>query len=508
MEKKLFDLSDEPSEPKNTAKSPANEASDEKADESVTPIVEAPAQSTPDTARAAAPYSQQIPYGYYDPRFAQGAPMQNAPYTPPIYAPNAASYAPPSAPNVSTVRAVKKKRTALVVFLAVMLFLLGIGAGIGFNKILPLFSFDFGVSVNPDDAPEDGGGNGGGNGPSQQTPEKENQPASGKVPDFTRGNFSPTFGDKETVYTPSEIYANSVEAVVGISTEITTQNAFGQEISGATSGSGFFCSADGYILTNCHVVDGANAITVTTYDEHRYTAALVGLDQQNDIALLKIDPEGEVKFLKMGKSSEMVVGEEILVIGNPLGELTHTLTRGIVSNLSRDIYVEENLASIRMFQTDAAINGGNSGGPAIDTYGNVVGIVSAKYASSSIEGLGFCIPIDDALAIANDLDLYKYVRGRAQLGIEGMSVSGYVSRDVYLVGVRVQTVQAGSCAENAGLKAEDIITQFNGKLIEDIYALKSALADCKAGDTVTLTVYRGTESLELSVTLDEANHQE
>ncbi len=499
MEKKLFDLSDEPS---SREELPLENAPT--AEESQTPAPEstAPAASVPHP-------TQQIPYGYYDPRFAQGAPVQNAPYTPPAYTPPTSPYTPPSGPNVSSVRAPKagkKKHTALAVFLAVMLFLLGIAAGFGFHKLAPLFSAYSGNITYPDDAPEGDEGNGGSEGsdPSQKVPNDQNLPASGEMPDFTRGNFQPTFGDKENTYTPAEIYANCVEAVVGISTEITTQNAFGQEISGATSGSGFFCTKDGYILTNCHVVDGAHSVTVTTYDERQYTAAIVGKDRQNDVALLKIEPEGEVKFLTMGKSADMVVGEEILVIGNPLGELTHTLTRGIVSNLSRDIYVEENLNSIRMFQTDAAINGGNSGGPAIDSHGNVIGIVSAKYASSSIEGLGFCIPIDDALIIAHDLDVYEYVRGRAQLGIEGVSVSGYVSRDTYLVGVRVETVNADSCAEKGGLKPQDIITHLDGAPIEDIYALKSALAAHKASDTITLSVYRDGETVEISVVLDEA----
>lgn len=489
MEKKLFDLSDEAGA-ENTAAQNESEiaaSAEEKAEEAPRPE----AQSTQQTPFFAPQDARAAGNGYfYDPYRAEQAPQaQSAPvYTPP----GASVYTPPM--NSAPVKTPKKKNRVLSVFLAVALFLVGIGAGIGIYDVLKDYLptlFSSGIPAYPDDVPS-------------QDKTEDKKPVSGEVPDVSGGTFAPTYGDGEEVFTPAEIYANCVGGVVGVSTEITTQNVFGQQSAYATSGTGFFFSADGYILTNCHVVEKATTITVTTHDGKEYPAGLVGKDSQNDVAVLKIDPEGEVTALTMGKSADMVVGEEILIIGNPLGELTYTLTRGIVSNLSRDIFVEENETSIHMFQTDAAINSGNSGGPAIDASGNVIGIVSAKFTSSSIEGLGFCIPIDDALEIARDLVEYGYVRGRAQLGIEGQSVSGYTSGSTYLAGVRVTAVAEDSCAEKAGIRPGDIITSIGEEKTATLSNLKNVLAKYSAGDEAVLTVYRNRENILVTVILDEA----
>ncbi|MBR6530041.1 MAG: trypsin-like peptidase domain-containing protein [Clostridia bacterium] len=389
----------------------------------------------------------------------------------------------------------KSGRTALFVCLGALLFLFGIGAGYGANYLATNFDwstvFPWGSTIT--DEPQD-----------NDSKNEESRPANKEEnKDLSGGTFAPIYGTDNKTFSPAQIYDASVHGVVGISTEITTQNVFGQQSAYATSGTGFIFSKDGYILTNCHVVEGASSITVTLYGGAEYTATLVGADSQNDVAVLKIDANSELTALTMGKSEDMVVGEEILVIGNPLGELTYTLTRGIVSNLSRDILVEDNATTIRMFQTDAAINNGNSGGPAINCHGNVIGIVSAKYASSSIEGLGFCIPIDDAMRIAKDLIEIGYVQGRPWLGVEGQAVSGYAGQ-TYIAGVRIVALQEGGAAEKAGVRRGDIITAVADVEVTTVNELKSALNAYLAGDQVELTIYRNRESILITVVLDEA----
>ncbi len=414
----------------------------------------------------------------------------------PPQAPPAGGYVPPYAPQATeNAPKKKKKHTGLIVGLCIALFVVGIVSGLFFSGIVNYFQnenpFDFSIdslfpnAEDEDDVPEDEG-----------TSVDQNQSHEG-------GTFAPIYGDEEETLSPADVYAQSVHGVVGISTEITEQNIFGQQPVYAVSGTGFIFSEDGYILTNCHIVEDASTITVTMYDGTELEATLIGKDSQNDVAVVKIDTDKELTVLPMGKSADMFVGEEILVIGNPLGELTYTLTRGIVSNLSREIYVEENSMPIRMFQTDAAINNGNSGGPALDCHGNVIGIVSAKYASSSIEGLGFCIPIDDALSIAEDLIEHGHVKGRPYLGIEGQAVSGYSGTE-YIEGVQITAVQTDSAADKAGLRRGDIITKIADKETPTANDLKAALSKYKAGDEVTLTVYRNRENVLVTLRLDEA----
>lgn len=213
--------------------------------------------------------------------------------------------------------------------------------------------------------------------------------------------------DNNKSLTPDEVYANSVDSVVAI-LATTNMNVFGQVTSSAASGSGFILSEDGYILTNCHVIEGSDEIQVSLYDGSTYKATLVGEDSTNDVALLKIDAKG-LKAVSIGDSDQLKVGEQVAAIGNPLGELTYSMTVGYVSALDRTINTDGK--PINMLQTDAAINPGNSGGPLLDMDGNVIGITTAKYASDEIEGLGFAIPINDAMEIAYDLMQYGYVKG-------------------------------------------------------------------------------------------------
>ena len=235
---------------------------------------------------------------------------------------------------------------------------------------------------------------------------------------------------------------------------------------GIGTGSGIVLSEDGFIITNAHVIKDAQSISVVlppyygnnneSQDDLTYTAVNVGKDSQTDLAVLKIDRNDLVKA-EIGKSSEVQVGELAIVIGNPLGlDLANTATSGIISAKDRTITVED--ITMKVFQTDASINGGNSGGALINAYGQVIGITSAKVASAEVEGLGFAIPIDDALPIVSDLMTYGYVTGRPSLGITGADVKpAYSTYYGIPQGFLVKTVTPGSGAEAAGLKENDII---------------------------------------------------
>ena len=204
--------------------------------------------------------------------------------------------------------------------------------------------------------------------------------------------------------TPSQVYARNVNSVVLISCEVAGAS-YGQPAVGYSSGSGFILSENGYILTNAHVVEGATSVTVTTYAGREYAATVCGADSTNDVAVLKVDEEG-LPAVTVGSSADLIVGDQVVAIGNPLGELTATMTVGYVSAKDRDVTTDG--TTINMIQTDAAINSGNSGGPLFNMKGEVVGITSAKYSGASssgatIEGIGFAIPMDDVMKLTGDL---------------------------------------------------------------------------------------------------------
>lgn len=304
---------------------------------------------------------------------------------------------------------------------------------------------------------------------------------------------------------PKEVYAMNVNACVGIATQITT-NVWGQVASASASGSGFILTSDGYVVTNNHVVEGATSVTVKLYNGDEYDATIVGTDEMNDVALLKIDATG-LQAVTIGDSDQIEVGEEVIAIGNPLGELTFTMTAGVVSALDREINTDGK--PINMLQTDVAINSGNSGGPLFDMNGNVIGITSAKYSGStssgaSIEGISFAIPINDALRVVYDLQQYGHVTGRAYLGVTVKDLDSSTGATYGLpTGPMIQSVEAGGCAEKAGLQQGDIIIGFNDAEIASYTDLVAALNKCRAGDTATIKVYRAGAEVEASVTLDE-----
>lgn len=322
--------------------------------------------------------------------------------------------------------------------------------------------------------------------------------------------------------TAEQLYAANLASCVGITVN-TTVNIFGQTTTSAASGSGFVLTQDGYIVTNYHVIEEAVdnssvTIEVSFADDTKYTAKLVGGEQDNDIAVLKIDATG-LQPVTLGDSSQLVVGESVYAIGNPLGELTFTLTDGLVSALDRLITTSSTDANgnavsttLNVLQTNCAINPGNSGGPLFDSYGNVVGVVSAKMTESSsgvsAEGLGFAIPINDVKDIITDLIEHGYVTGKPYMGVQVSSVPDYAQRYGISAGAYVESVADGSCAQKAGLQQGDIITAIDDTAIDSSSALTAALSsNYKAGDTATLTVLRGSDKLTLSITFDEKNEQ-
>ena len=322
--------------------------------------------------------------------------------------------------------------------------------------------------------------------------------------------------------TPEQLYAANLASCVGITVN-TTVNIFGQTTTSAASGSGFVLTQDGYIVTNYHVIedaveDSSVSIEVSFSDGTKYTAKLVGGEQDNDIAVLKIDATG-LQPVTLGDSSQLVVGESVYAIGNPLGELTYTLTDGIVSALDRLITTSSQdsngntvSTTLNVLQTNCAINPGNSGGPLFDSYGNVVGVVSAKMTESSsgvsAEGLGFAIPINDVKDIINDLIEHGYVTGKPYMGVQVRTVTEDIQRYGIPAGAVVEYVAEGSCAEKAGLQVNDIITAIDDTAIDSSTALTAALSsNYKAGDTATLTVVRSQQEMKISITFDEKNEQ-
>ncbi len=299
----------------------------------------------------------------------------------------------------------------------------------------------------------------------------------------------------------SEIVAKTANSVVEITTETVTTGSFFQQYVATGAGSGVIISDDGYILTNNHVIDGANTVKVTTKDSTEYDAEIIGADAKLDVALLKINAK-ELTPATFGDSSTIQVGDYAVAIGNPLGQLGGTVTDGIVSALDRDVTVDNE--TMRLLQTDAAINPGNSGGGLFNSSGELIGIVCAKASSSSteVEGLGFAIPINNVLDILNDLKEYGYVKGRVDLG---MTLSNVQSSTAYQPGVYVNSVSSGSSADKAGFQKGDLITKVNGTEVKSVSDVNGIIENLNVGDTVKFSVTRGTRSGELSLTLEEYN---
>lgn len=316
-----------------------------------------------------------------------------------------------------------------------------------------------------------------------------------------------------TTLTPaitSSVIQNSMSSVVGIYLSATTINYTGaSEEEDLGSGSGVIITSDGYIVTNNHVVEGGQNIRVCLQDGSEYEATLIGTDSYSDLAVIKIDATG-LPAATLGTSSNMTVGDPVFAIGNPLGVLSSSVSQGIISGLDRTINVDGH--NMTLMQTDAAVNPGNSGGGLFNANGELIGIVNAKSYGLDVEGIGFAIPMDTAKSIIMDLIDLGYVTGRPYLGISMQDValrfgSGYSSNPFfsfggnYVTGVQVVAVEEGSPAQNAGLQVNDVIVGLDDQEITGTSQLSALLYEYKVGDTVTISVLRGNETQQLSVTL-------
>lgn len=305
-----------------------------------------------------------------------------------------------------------------------------------------------------------------------------------------------TFSDEEDALCLQDIYSSVIDSVVSISSMTS---------SGTSSGTGIIMSSDGYVITNHHVITGALVISVLTNDNQEFEAALVGSDEMSDLAVLKIDARG-LQAAEFGDSSKLRVGDSVVAIGDPLGvQLRGTMTNGIISAINRDLTVGDR--TMTLIQTNAALNNGNSGGPLINCYGQVIGINTVKMSSyytatASVEGLGFAIPISVAKPIIDELIENGYVAGRPAIGISGDSLPSYY-RTYYRLpeGVYVTSVNEGSDAKAKGIREGDIVTAINGERISSIDELNTVKNQYAAGDEVTLTVYRSGTYYEVTVTL-------
>ena len=322
--------------------------------------------------------------------------------------------------------------------------------------------------------------------------------------------------DTNKVMTAAEIYAANVNSTVGIKTSVTT-NYFGYQTQAAASGSGFILTTDGYIVTNYHVIEGAESIRVTTYDNNSYDATLIGYDESSDVAVLKIDAK-DLTPVTIGNSDNMNVGDSVVAIGNPLGELTFSLTSGSVSALNRKVTISN--TAMNLIQTDCAINSGNSGGALFNSHGEVIGITNAKYSSSgnsssaSIDNIGFAIPMNSVREIITSIIEKGYIEkvyigitvssqnesGRSSGSRRSRSGSGS-SQSSGSQGLVIESIDKDSPAEQAGLKEGDIITELNGEKVSQATDITSFMLDAKKGDVITLTITRDGETMKIKVTL-------
>ena len=312
----------------------------------------------------------------------------------------------------------------------------------------------------------------------------------------------------------TQMLQNSMASVVGIYIEQTAYSMNGQETTEETgSGSGVIITSDGYIVTNNHVVEGASGLKVYLQDGTEYEGTVVGADELTDLAVIKIEATG-LPAATLGNSSSVLVGETVYAIGNPLGVFTSSVSAGIVSGLNRTLEVEGQ--NMTLMQTDASVNPGNSGGGLFNANGELIGIVNAKSLGVDVEGLGFAIPIDDAKPVIVDLIDLGYVSGRPFLGItlqeinlvesSGNNQGGYFPfymPSSYVTRVQVMSVMEGGAAQAAGMLVNDIILAINDTEINGSSELAAALYEYKIGDVVTITVQRGSEQVNLQVTLAE-----
>ena len=304
--------------------------------------------------------------------------------------------------------------------------------------------------------------------------------------------------------TPGEVYARNVDAVVAVSAKINTTN-----VTGISSGSGFIISADGYVVTNHHVIENGTEVTITTHGGENYPAQIVGYEASNDLALLKVEGEN-LPFVTIGSSTDLRVGDQVAAIGNVLSTFASSLTVGYVSGVDRVVDTEG--TAMNMIQTDVAINSGNSGGPLFNMKGEVVGITTAKFSGKSssgatIEGISFAIPMDDVTGMIEDLRNFGYVTG-AYLGVYVLDVDAMAQYYGVPAGAYIESTIPGGAAEKGGILAKDIITEIGGYSVTSASDLTRVLRKFSAGDHVSVEIYRNGQFKTLALILDAKPHEE
>lgn len=295
---------------------------------------------------------------------------------------------------------------------------------------------------------------------------------------------------EETFSTDGKLSATDIYKIVSPSVVGVVQYQYSKSLEPAGSGSGIILSDDGYIVTNAHVIDDAEAVKIVLYNEEEYEAKVIGYDTQTDIAVLKIDAHNLVEA-EFGDSSQLEIGETVYALGNPGGlSLQSSFTDGMVSGLNRIISTESSYY-MSVIQTSAAINPGNSGGALINEYGQVIGITSAKIITDNYEGIGFAIPSQNAKPIIEDIISKGYVSGRAKIGITGVTIDS-VTAKYYSVpeGVQIVTIDPDSDLNGKEAAVGDIITAFNGKEVSNIEDLHLYLQNHNPGDEIELSLYR------------------
>ncbi|MEZ3453877.1 MAG: trypsin-like peptidase domain-containing protein [Oscillospiraceae bacterium] len=362
------------------------------------------------------------------------------------------------------------------------------------------------------------------------------------APQNSNGDNSTSLGNLLNVDTANADSVSDEEVIQRATPSVTLITSVFSE-SGKGTGTGIVLSSDGYIITNCHVIENsyqtlqsngrnpfdnpfsffgggyetitkteqASEVTVTLYDGSEHKAEIIGSDENTDLAILKIDAEGLIPAV-LGSSDDLKLGERAITLGYPLG-LGLSASGGMISGLEKEITAELSngtTATMTLIQTDASINPGNSGGPLLNGRGEVIGITSSKIANSSVEGIGFAIPISDAMPIFDDLMNKGYV-ATPKIGISGTDISPAVKRYYNLPvdkGVLVASVEEGSCADIAGIEEGDVIVAADGKDITDFDSLVAAKNAHKPGETMTVTLARSDGNIDIQITLDETPRDE
>ena len=337
----------------------------------------------------------------------------------------------------------------------------------------------------------------------QVAPSSTADSASGSDSSITAASSS---GSSLTTEQVADLVSPSVVVITTEQVVYSQWSWYGQNQVESGAGSGVIISSDGYILTCAHVVDGASAITVTIGDKD-YTATLVGEDTTSDIAVIKIDADG-LTPATVGNSDSLKVGQSVMAVGNPLGELGGTVTGGMISALNRSVTIQgsSSVNTMSLIQMDASVSPGNSGGGLFNMNGELIGIVNAKSSSSDAEGLGFAIPINDAIKVAQELLENGYVTGRPYLGITYLAVTDAQTASqlgVNAYGVYVVEVVKGGPAEKAGLQAGDRIVSVDGTEIASKDDLGTLMQKHAAGDTLSITIARDGQMQTVNVTLGE-----